>query len=55
MKLPAQPQVPPTAPAIPARIPVALLMQGQTEILLVHQGRDYRLRITQTGKLILTT
>jgi hemin uptake protein HemP len=30
-----------------------LLGQGR-ELLIVHQGRQYRLRVTQNGKLILT-
>jgi hemin uptake protein HemP len=30
------------------------LMQGGREAILQHRGQDYRLRITATGKLILT-
>lgn len=30
------------------------LLQGGREAVLVHRGQDYRLRITSTGKLILT-
>jgi hemin uptake protein HemP len=30
------------------------LFGGATELLIEHAGRDYRLRITQNGKLILT-
>jgi hemin uptake protein HemP len=30
------------------------LLGGGTELVIEHQGRDYRLRITQNGKLILT-
>jgi hemin uptake protein HemP len=30
------------------------LLGGRTELIIEHQGRDYRLRITQNGKLILT-
>ena len=37
------------------RIPSEVLMQGHSEVIIVHQSREYRLRITQTGKLILTT
>lgn len=43
---------PRTAP--PRVIPVESLMGGQQEVLLVHQGQTYRLRITRLGKLILT-
>ena len=37
-----------------ARITSQALMGGRQELLIVHQGREYRLRITQNGKLILT-
>ncbi|HML28140.1 MAG TPA: hemin uptake protein HemP [Hyphomicrobium sp.] len=30
------------------------LLKGGREAVLVHCGQDYRLRITSTGKLILT-
>lgn len=30
------------------------LFDGRKELVIVHDGRDYRLRITQNGKLILT-
>jgi len=30
------------------------LLNGGVEILIEHRGREYRLRITQNGKLILT-
>lgn len=30
------------------------LMQGEREIVLLHEGEEYLLRITKTGKLILT-
>jgi len=30
------------------------LFQGGKVVLIVHQGREYRLRITNAGKLILT-
>jgi len=30
------------------------LMRGAGEIVIEHRGREYRLRITQHGKLILT-
>lgn len=39
--------------AVP-RYPVADLLQGGREIILVHDGSEYRLRITGKGKLILT-
>lgn len=30
------------------------IFQGRKVVLIVHQGREYRLRITNAGKLILT-
>lgn len=30
------------------------LLRGRTELVIEHQGREYRLRLTQNGKLILT-
>jgi len=30
------------------------LLKGQRELVIVHNGREYRLRLTQSGKLILT-
>lgn len=33
---------------------VSELMRGKREIILVHRGQDYRLRITEAGKLILS-
>jgi hemin uptake protein HemP len=30
------------------------LMKGGREVVLVHRGQEYHLRITSTGKLILT-
>jgi hemin uptake protein HemP len=38
----------------PRRIPVETLMRDATEVILVHRGTDYRLRVTANGKLILT-
>jgi hemin uptake protein HemP len=36
------------------RISTADLMQGAREVIIVHEGEEYVLRITKTGKLILT-
>ena len=30
------------------------LLHGARELVIVHNGREYRLRLTQNGKLILT-
>jgi hemin uptake protein HemP len=36
------------------RIESSHLFQGEREILIVHQTKEYSLRITRNGKLILT-
>ena len=42
------------APARPPRLSTQTLMAGRREIVLLHGLEEYRLRITSTGKLILT-
>jgi hemin uptake protein HemP len=47
----------PTPPATgdaPARVSSRTLLGGRGELLIEHDGREYRLRLTQNGKLILT-
>ena len=41
-------------PQRPIRLQVTALMNGGREAILEHAGQDYRLRITASGKLILT-
>jgi hemin uptake protein HemP len=44
-----------TAPAAgQARLDSRSLFQGRREIVIEHDGADYRLRLTSNGKLILT-
>ncbi|HEY7549498.1 MAG TPA: hemin uptake protein HemP [Hyphomicrobiaceae bacterium] len=38
----------------PRRLKVAELLDGEREAILEHGGQDYRLRVTASGKLILT-
>jgi hemin uptake protein HemP len=38
----------------PTRYFVSELMRGEREVILEHRGQDYRLRITEAGKLILS-
>jgi hemin uptake protein HemP len=38
----------------PKRVPSDELLGPLKELVIVHNGREYRLRITQNGKLILT-
>jgi hemin uptake protein HemP len=49
----------PTPPAVPKptsvpRIGASDIMQGGREVIIQHGAAEYRLRITSTGKLILT-
>ena len=46
---------PASAPAAaPQRVPSASLLGEAKALLIVHNGREYQLRLTQNGKLILT-
>jgi len=38
----------------PARVSSQALLGARRELVIVHNGREYRLRVTQNGKLILT-
>lgn len=40
--------------AVPTRIDSASLLGASRELIIVHDGREYRLRMTQNEKLILT-
>lgn len=44
----------PSEARVPLRVTSRELLQERTELIIVHDGREYRLRITQNGKLILT-
>jgi hemin uptake protein HemP len=47
-----------TAPLPPAALPLKVasesLLGPRRELVITHNGREYRLRVTQNGKLILT-
>lgn len=44
-----------SAPSVPVpRVSSADLMRNATELIIVHGSREYRLRVTSNGKLILT-
>jgi hemin uptake protein HemP len=45
---PAEPRDPPPC------IPSSELLRGARELLILHQGETYRLRLTSNDKLILT-
>ena len=36
------------------KVPSTMLLGRAKELVIVHNGREYRLRLTQNGKLILT-
>jgi hemin uptake protein HemP len=38
----------------PTRVTSKALLGARGELLIAHNGREYRLRLTQNGKLILT-
>ncbi len=38
----------------PQKVQSEALLGDARELLIVHNGREYRLRLTQNGKLILT-
>ena len=41
-------------PSTPAKVPSGALLGARKELVITHNGREYRLRVTQNGKLILT-
>jgi hemin uptake protein HemP len=41
-------------PAVVSRVESAVLFQRGREVIIVHRGQEYRLRITKSDKLILT-
>ena len=45
---------PPQRLSIPTKVPSEALLGARKELVITHNGREYRLRITQNGKLILT-
>jgi len=45
---------PPSKTAAIPRIDTRELLGGGREVVIVHAGREYRLRVTSNGKLILT-
>ena len=50
---PAPPRGGEDEPGLP-RVRSDALLGARGELVILHQGREYRLRITQNGKLILT-
>ena len=55
MSIPRQtPLAPGKAPEPVHRVSSEALLGPRRELLIVHNGREYRLRLTQNDKLILT-
>jgi hemin uptake protein HemP len=44
----------PGTAGVAAHIPSESLFGGRREVVILHKGREYRLRLTQNDKLILT-
>jgi hemin uptake protein HemP len=40
--------------SVPTKVPSEVLLGARKELVITHNGREYRLRVTQNGKLILT-
>ena len=38
----------------PPRLLLESLLKGAREVIIIHAGQEYRLRLTSTNKLILT-
>ena len=45
--------VPQRSPVL-TKVPSETLLGPRKELVITHNGREYRLRVTQNGKLILT-
>jgi hemin uptake protein HemP len=50
----AKPLTPGSRSRPPVRIAIRDLLAGGREAVLLHEGIEYRLRLTSNGKLILT-
>lgn len=44
----------PQPQSTPTKVPSEALLGTRKELVITHNGREYRLRVTQNGKLILT-
>ena len=45
---------PTVEPSVVSRVESAALFRRDREVIIVHRGQEYRLRITKSDKLILT-
>jgi hemin uptake protein HemP len=51
---PSRQSVPAQSASSMRRVPSGELMAGNREIVILHAGQEYHLRVTNAGKLILT-
>jgi hemin uptake protein HemP len=52
---PTSPEPPASStPGRPRRVESGSLLQSEREIVIVHRGQEYHLRLTKSDKLILT-
>ena len=49
-----KPESVPQRSPVPAKVQSEALLGSRKELVISHNGREYRLRVTQNGKLILT-
>jgi len=49
-----KPVITPQPHSAPTKVPSEMLLGARKELVITHNGREYRLRVTQNGKLILT-
>ena len=49
-----KPSAPTQRMPAPNKVPSQMLLGARRELVITHNGREYRLRVTQSGKLILT-
>jgi len=49
-----KPATVPQGSSAPTKVPSEALLGPRKELVITHNGREYRLRVTQNGKLILT-
>ena len=50
----SSPMRPDNTATVPLRVQSDALLGQAKELVIMHNGREYRLRLTQNGKLILT-
>jgi len=39
---------------VPAHVHSGELLKGKRQVVILHEGQEYRLQVTKNGKLILT-